>query len=47
VQIDAAAGDPGALAGDVATLARIRDRFAHTLDAKAATKLATLCCSTS
>jgi hypothetical protein len=42
VQVDAAAAEPGAVAGDVETLARIRDRFAHTLDAEAAKELGTL-----
>jgi hypothetical protein len=42
VQVDAAAAEPGAVAGDVATLARIRDRFAHTLAAAAAKELRTL-----
>lgn len=31
--VDAAAADPGAVAGDVATLERVRDRIAHTFDA--------------
>ena len=42
VQVDAAAAEPGAVAGDAATLARIHDRFAHTLDADAAQELRTL-----
>ncbi|HEY3241706.1 MAG TPA: hypothetical protein VGL92_19245, partial [Acidimicrobiia bacterium] len=39
VQIDAAAGDAGAVAGDVAILETIRDRMAHTLDAAGAEAL--------
>ncbi len=42
VQVDAAAAEPGHVAGDAATLARIRDRFARTLDAAKAKELATL-----
>jgi hypothetical protein len=39
VQVDAAASDPGAVAGDVATLELIRDRVRHTLDQATATQL--------
>jgi hypothetical protein len=37
--VDGAAGDPGAVAGDAATLEWIRDRFAHTLSTREASQL--------
>ena len=42
VQVDAAAAEPGHVAGDAETLARIRDRFAHTLGADEAKEIGTL-----
>jgi len=39
VQVDAAANDPGAVAGDVATLELVRDRVRHTLDPATAARL--------
>jgi len=41
VQVDAAANDAGAVAGDVATLELVRDRVRHTLDQATATRLDT------
>jgi hypothetical protein len=39
LQVDAAARDPGAIAGDVTTMEWIRDRVRHTLDQAAAARL--------
>jgi hypothetical protein len=40
-QVDAVAGRPSAVAGDVAVLEWIRDRFAHGLDSVALTRIDT------
>jgi hypothetical protein len=39
LQVDAATGDPGAVAGDVTTMEWIRDRVRHTLDQPTAARL--------
>jgi len=39
IQVDGAAGDMGGVNGDVATLDRVRDRFAHTVEAADMTRI--------